>query len=59
MSQNHFTIAFPLKSSADAKAMAEQLPPLMPALFKAADAIGTIHYSRFTVLSERHSAISW
>ena len=24
----------------------------MPGLFQAADAIGTIHYSRFTVLSE-------
>jgi hypothetical protein len=53
MSQNHFTLSFPLKSSADAKTLAEQLPPLMPALFKAADAIGTIHYSRFTVLSEK------
>ena len=53
MSQNHFTIAFPLNSPADAKALSEQLPPLMPALFKAADAIGTIHYSRFTVLSDK------
>ena len=26
---------------------------LMPALFRAEDAIGTIHYSRFTVLSEK------
>ena len=53
MSQNHFTLAFPLKSPAAAKALAEQLPPMMPTLFQAADAIGTIHYSRFTVLSER------
>ncbi|MGB7730019.1 MAG: hypothetical protein WBL50_18460, partial [Candidatus Acidiferrum sp.] len=53
MSQNHFTIAFPLKSPADAKALSEQLPPLMPAMFKAEDAIGTIHYSRFTVLSDK------
>src|SRR5260221_5081993 len=53
MSQNHFTLSFPLKSPADAKAVAEQLPPLMPALFQAADAIGRVHYSRFTVLSER------
>ena len=53
MSQNHFTIAFPLNSPADAKALSEQLPALMPALFKAADAIGTIHYSRFTVLSDK------
>lgn len=53
MSQNHFTLSFPLKSPADAKALAEQLPPLMPAVFKAADTIGTIHYSRFTVLSDK------
>jgi len=53
MSQNHFTLSFPLKSPADAKALAEQLPPLMPGLFKAKDSIGTIHYSRFTVLSEK------
>ena len=53
MSQNHFTIAFPLNSAADAKALSEQLPALMPPLFQAADAIGTIHYSRFTVLSDK------
>ena len=53
MSQNHFTLQFPLKSPADAKALAEQLPPMMPAMFQAEDAIGTIHYSRFTVLSDK------
>ena len=53
MSQNHFTIAFPLSSPAGAKELSEQLPALMPELFKAADAIGTIHYSRFTILSDK------
>ena len=53
MSQNHFTLSFPLKTPTDAKAVAEQLPPLMPGLFQAQDVIGTIHYSRFTVLSEK------
>jgi hypothetical protein len=53
MSQNHFTLGFSLKSPADAKALAEQLPPLMTGMFKAEDAIGTIHYSRFTVLSDK------
>src|SRR5271165_5583899 len=53
MSQSHFTLSFPLKSPADAKVLAELLPPLMPGLFQAQDAIGTIHYSRFTVLSEK------
>ena len=53
MSQNHFTISFPLKSPADAAALKVEMPPLMPALFAASDAIGRIHYSRFTVLSDR------
>jgi hypothetical protein len=53
MSHNHFTLSFPLKSPADAKAVTEDLPPLMPGLFQAEETIGTIHYSRFTVLSEK------
>jgi hypothetical protein len=53
MSQNHFTLSFPLKSPADAKAIAEDLPPLMPGFFAVEDIIGTIHYSRFTVLSKK------
>jgi hypothetical protein len=53
MSQNHFTLTFPLKSPADAKELAEQLPPLMPGIFQAQDAIGTIHSSRFTILDEK------
>jgi hypothetical protein len=52
MSQNHFTLKFPLKSPADAAMLAERLPRMMPELFRANDAIGTVHYSRFTVLSE-------
>jgi hypothetical protein len=53
MSQSHFTLSFPLKSPEDAKLLADQLPPLMPKLFQAADVVGTIHYSRFTLLSEK------
>src|SRR5271163_989086 len=53
INQSHFTLAFPLKAPADAKALAEQLPTMMPGLFQAEDTIGTIHYSRFTVLSEK------
>jgi len=53
MKQNHFTLSFPLKSPSDAKLLADQLPPLMPELFRANDTIGTVHYSRFTVLSEK------
>jgi hypothetical protein len=53
MKQNHFTLSFPLKSPSDAKLVAELLPSLMPELFLASDTIGTVHYSRFTVLSEK------
>jgi hypothetical protein len=53
MSQNHFTLGFPLKSPADANALTQQLPPLMSELLRAEDIIGKVHYSRFTVLSEK------
>ncbi len=53
MSQSHFTLSFPLKSPGDAKAIAEELPALMPGFLKAEDSIGTIHYSRFTLLSDK------
>jgi hypothetical protein len=53
MTQNHFTLSFPLKSAGDAELLEKLLPPLMPELFRANDAIGTVHYSRFTVLSEK------
>lgn len=53
MSQNHLTIQFSMKSANDPKALAEKLPPLMPQMFKALDDIGTVHYSRFTQLSDK------
>jgi hypothetical protein len=53
MSQSHCTLRFPLKSPVDATAIAQELPPLMPAMFRAEDAIGIVHYSRFTLLSDR------
>jgi hypothetical protein len=53
MSQNHFTLSFPLKSPVAATLLGEQLPPMMPELFRANDTLGTVHYSRFTVLSAK------
>ena len=53
MSQSHFTLRFPLKAQADTQALTDELTALMAVLFEAADTIGTIHYARFTVLSER------
>jgi hypothetical protein len=52
-SQNHFTLSFSLKSPADADALSQELPPLMPDLLRAEEAVGTVHYSRFTLLSEK------
>ena len=52
MSQSHFTLSFPLQAPADTKGLTDQLP-IDAAMFRAAETIGTVHYSRFTVLSER------
>ena len=51
--QNHLTLTFPMKSAADGTALAQALPPLMPEMFKGLDAVGTVHYSRFTKLSDK------
>jgi hypothetical protein len=53
MTQSHFTLGFPLKTPSDTKTLTDQLSSAMPGFFASEDAIGTIHYSRFTVLSER------
>jgi hypothetical protein len=53
MSHSHFTLGFPLKSPADARDLPQNLGPLLPGLFRAEDTIGTVHYSRFTVLSDK------
>jgi hypothetical protein len=48
--QAPFFLLFPIKSPADMEALALTLPPLLPQLFDAADAIGTLHFARFVVL---------
>jgi hypothetical protein len=53
MSQSHFTLTFPLKPGTDAAALTVALDQAMPVLFHAADMIGRIHYSRFTILSPK------
>jgi hypothetical protein len=50
--QSHITITFPIKSPADAKAIAQELPPLMPDFAKAQDATGSVHYSRFLPMDD-------
>ena len=49
MSQNHLVIDFPIEAPANAKALADELPPLMPDLAKAQDELGTVHFSRFMI----------
>ena len=47
--QNHLALDFPIKSPASAKALTEELPPLMPDFAKTQDEMGTVHFSRFMV----------
>ena len=47
--QNHLALDFPIKSPASAKALTEELPPLMPDFAKTQDNWGTVHFSRFMV----------
>jgi hypothetical protein len=51
MSQSHLTVDFPIKSPASAKALTEELLPLMPDFAKVQDSLATVHFSRFMVLS--------
>ena len=49
MSQSHLTIDFPIKRPANARALTEELPPLMPDFARTQDQLGTVHFSRFIV----------
>ena len=49
MSQSHLVIDFPVRGPANAKALPDELPALMPDLAKAQDDLGTVHFSRFMV----------
>ena len=47
--RNHVPIDFPIKAPANAKALTEELPPLMPDFAKTQDNLGTVHFSRFMI----------
>jgi hypothetical protein len=49
MSQSHLTLDFSIKAQASAKALNEELPPLMPNFAKVQDELGTVHFSRFMI----------
>ena len=46
MTQDHLVLDFPLNGPANAKALADELPPLMPDLAEVQDYLGTVHFSR-------------
>jgi hypothetical protein len=50
--QSPFFLIFPIRSPANMQTLAVTLPSLLPKLFDAADAIGTLHFARFVVLGE-------
>ena len=52
MSQSHLVLDFPIEAPANAKALAEELPALMPDLAKAQDDLGTVHFSRFMLVGD-------
>ena len=50
--EGHLVIDFPIEVPANAKALPEELPPVMPEFAKAQDDLGTVHFSRFMVEGE-------
>ena len=48
--QTPLTCIMPIKSAADAAALAQILPKAKPAVDKALDSIGTVHFARFVFL---------
>jgi hypothetical protein len=49
MTQDHLVLYFPLNGPANAKALADELPPSMSDLAKVKDNLGTAHFSRFMI----------
>ena len=52
MSQSHLVIDFPIKGPASAKALPDELSPLMPDLAKVQDELGTVHFNRFMIVGD-------
>ena len=52
MSQSHLVIDFPIKGPANAKALPDELSPLMPDLAKVQDELGTVHFNRFMIVGD-------
>ena len=50
--QGHLTLTFPMKSPADCAAVRSLLQDSTAELYRAADAMGTLHYCRFIALGD-------
>ena len=60
MSQSHLVIRdLPVRGPANAKALPQELPALMPDLAKAQDDLGTVHFSRFMVEGDEKLLFIW
>ena len=57
MSQSHLLIDFPINGPAAAKALADELPPLMPDFAKAQDDLGTVHFYAFHGRGRREASL--
>jgi hypothetical protein len=53
MNQNHFTVRFQMKSSADLRVFLKILPNRLPQLLHAADRIGHLYDINFNVLNDK------
>lgn len=53
MSQTHLVLDFPIEAPADAKALAAEMPELMPDLAAVQDDLGTVHFSRFMLVGDQ------
>ena len=52
--QGHLTLALTMKSPADGEALRANLPSVVPAFSKAADAVGALHYYRLIALDHKN-----
>ena len=53
MSQSHLVLDFPIDSPTSARALAEELPAVMPELAQVQDELGTVHFSRFMLVGDQ------
>jgi hypothetical protein len=53
LTQSHLTLGFSQQPGTDTAELVAELERAIPLLYKAADELGTVHYARFTLLSQK------